>query len=165
MNIFAAIRRKPSAQSTDQNANKLRLSGTTTDNETNISKDYPTDGSDPNGRTGNEWTYPDLPRGHFVVETVNGRRLQEQANSHLSEGQGPGKIPYLFFNRYHAKVRGVNGNQNGLVHNIPGHGYEGRAYIPHTPIPRRGIMARGFRRTVNDAAYVPGIYIADATRR
>ncbi len=167
MNIFSIIRRKRASPTTDTNANKIRLSGTTINTESNTDlKPQMQPQDNPIRFEGNNWLVPDAPRGYHILQVSNGLRRQAEANTHLSEGPAPGKIPHPFKNLYHGKSgSGIDGNPNGVIANVPQFGLEDRAFIPHTPIPRAGMMVRGFRKTYNDSAYVPAIYVADATRR
>lgn len=128
----------------------------------------------PNGRTGNDWMYPDRPRGYFQNNTDPGDRLQDFANTHLSEGPNPGRIPRPWNNRNKGKLgRDLTGNPaGGIGFESTSSGQSGASggigdmmYVPHTPIPRGSIVARAYRRTVDDAAQVPAVYVADPTRR
>lgn len=151
----------------------IRLSGTNTDTETRYERDpkEPGLGNDnPNGRTGNDWTYPDYPRGRFDVSEVNGDRLQDQTGRHIHEGEAPGRIPRQWNNRVIGKVGGISGSVSGEIHpgiTITGDaagGIEDMMYVPHTPTPRTITPSRPYLRTVDDAAQVPGIFLSDPTR-
>src|ERR1700690_1953211 len=77
-------------------AKDLRMSGTKVETlqETDLKpNDGEIDGANPQGRTGNDWLYPDAPRGMFVINQDPGDRLQDIANTHLGEGPNPGRIP------------------------------------------------------------------------
>jgi hypothetical protein len=122
----------------------------------------------PNGRTGNDWLYPDLPRGRFDVSEVNGDRLQDFANTHLSEGEAPGRIPRGWNSRNKGKTGdSISGNPSGAIASDitvtgqDGGGVAGMMYVPHTPTPRSIVTARAYHRTVDDAANVPGVFIGN----
>ncbi len=152
----------------------IRLSGTTPKQEYNVETN-PNDGplGDVNGREGNDYPYPDNPRGLFRVGTVNGDRLQDFANSHISEaGPNPGRIPRGWNDRKSGKTgRGITGNPSGdnfFADTTSGESAGGIAdmkYVPHTPTPRGITVARPYLRTVDDYAPIPGVFVADATRR
>src|SRR3954468_17381858 len=87
----------------------VRPSGTSPETNTSFVKSPSDDdaglgNSNPNGRTGNDWLYPDNPRGQFRVGIAPGDRLQDFSNSHLSEGPGPGRVPRGWNNRTSGKV-------------------------------------------------------------
>lgn len=172
LNVFQAIRRKPDTGKTDESYRSrlpVRLSGTNEDTETNVRPDEQL-GED-NGRTGNDYTYPDWPRGRFDVGLQRGDRLQDFANTHMSEGDAPGRIPRQWNDRIHGKVgRGLTGEVSGetsepitITGNAAG-GTGDMKYVPHTPIPRGTIISRPYLRTVDDSAAIPAIYVGDPTR-
>lgn len=173
------IRRKPNRGNTkDVSASgatlPIRLSGTSPaqvqEYERNPS-DAQLGNDDPNGRTGNDWYYPDNERGRFDVSEVNGDRLQDQTSRHLHEGEAPGRVPRAWNNRVHGKVSGVSGSPSGLqsvdvtITGQPGGGEGEAKYVPHTPTPRNTGIARTYLRTIDDAAYVPGVYVSDPTQK
>ena len=183
MSFFSNIRRKPdpdkgtvlaSGAVVPSKDRPLRLSGTSD----NTIKD-PVDNSSQdaelgftNGRTGNDWTYPDWPRGRFDVDQSTGDRLQDIANTQLSEGPNPGRVPRGWNNRVQGKVgRGISGNPSGddappiTIAGDSAGGIGDMVWIPHTPTPRNTTVARPYLRTIDDSAAIPGVYVADATRR
>lgn len=126
---------------------------------------------DPNGRQGNDWPSPDV-RGGWVIDEVNGQRLQDYANSHLSEQEAPGRIPRLWNDRRLGKVgRGITGNpvgDNSLTLEITGvsAGGEGDGkFMLHQVVPRGLTTARAHARTIDDAVSIPAVYVGDPTRR
>jgi len=154
----------------------IRMSGTKVqtlmDIDLSDNPDGPLDDTDPQGRTGNEWLYPDAPRGMFVINQDPGDRLQQIANSTLSEGPNPGRVPRPWNFRTNGKIgSGIAGNPSGEVGfqmNLTGNDAGGTGdakYIPHIQIPRGSMMARTYSRTIDDAASIPAIYVADGTRR
>lgn len=179
--FFSAIRRKPDNNPTTNKGAAsgatlpIRLSGTSPNQEASYERnprDGELGGDNPNGRSGNDWTYPDYPRGEFRVNVQNGDRLQDFANTHLSEGEAPGKIPRGWQNRFSGKLgTGITGNPVGdnffmdTITGQDGGGIGDMRYIPHTPTPRNSMVARPFLRTVDDYAPIPGVFVADATRR
>lgn len=172
--ISSVIRRKKRNDAGKSNAGgattPIRMSGTSPQT---LSSHRPDDElGDANGRTGHDWLYPDNPRGRFDVGVVYGDRLQDFANSHLSEGPGPGRIPRQWNNRTSGKVgRGITGNPDGddffadTTSGDSAGGIGDMQYVPHTPTPRGSVVARPYLRTVDDFAPIPGVYVADATRR
>lgn len=177
--VLRVIRRRPNTGNTNSVAASaatlpIRLSGTTPDTNATFERD-PKDGElggdNPNGRTGNDWLYPDLPRGRFDVSEVNGDRLQDQTGRHIHEGEAPGRIPRGWNSRITGKVGlGISGNPAGatslgiVITGDPAGGLEDMMYIPHTPTPRGIVTSRPFLRTVDDAAPIPGIFLSDPTR-
>jgi hypothetical protein len=125
----------------------------------------------PIGREGNNWPYPDstmIPE----FNTDPGHRVQDFANSHLSEGPNPGRIPRFWNNRDSGKLgRNITGNRvgdQGLALDATGQANGGigdAKYVQHIQIPRGQIIARAFARTVDDAANIPAVYVSDPTRR
>lgn len=157
-------------------ANKpIRLSGTTpdTENDVNLSPGA-NDGElgDPNGRTGNNWPYPDTYQ-YYEVGQISGDRLQDFANTHLSENpESVGRIPRQWDNRVQGKVgRDITGNPSGdtsppiTIAGSAAGGIGDMQYVPHTPTPRNMTVARPYLRTIDDSANIPGVFVADATRR
>lgn len=177
--ILRAIRRKPNTGNTNSVAASaatlpIRLSGTVPSTLTAYDrdpKDASLDNDRPYGRTGNDWPYPDNPRGRADVSEVNGDRLQDQTARHLHEGEAPGRIPHFWNNRTSGKVgRGITGNPSGddtpyiTVSGEVGGGTGDMMYVPHTPTPRGVGVSRPYLRTVDDAVTIPGVFIADPTR-
>lgn len=179
-NVFNAIRRKPDHDRTTNNGAAssatlpIRLSGTVphTLSEYDANpNDAGLGNNNPNGRTGNDWTYPDYPRGRFDVGTVNGDRLQDATARHIHEGPGPGRIPRGWNNRLIGKVgRNITGNPSGddfapiTITGDSAGGIGDMMYVPHTPTPRGVGIARTYLRTVDDAAPIPGVFLSDPTR-
>jgi hypothetical protein len=175
--IYGAIRRKvrPASDSmtSSMTGQNIRMSGTTTMVLENVEPN-PQDGQlgPLNGRTGNDWFYPDNPRGVGLIDTVNGQRNQDMTSRHLHEGQAPGRIPRMWQNRNSGKLgRQVTGNPAGsigwemvITGNAAG-GTGDQMYVPHTPLPRNSIVARPFKRTVDDAINIPAIFVSDGSRR
>jgi hypothetical protein len=182
MNPLSIINRKPDKQKEDRSGSSgatlpIRLSGTSPETLSEYQQN-PVDaglGNDnPNGRTGNDWPYPDYPRGEFHLGTGNGDRLQDMTSRHLHEGPTPGRIPHGWNDRKAGKLgRDVTGNptgDTGFANTLSGEsgqsgGIGDMVYIPHTPTPRNTTVARPYLRTVDDSASIPGVYVADATRR
>lgn len=176
MNINAIVRRKDGGGQSDEKSRlPIRMSGTNPDTEVAIDKSGSSDPMDqpPIGRTGNDYSYPDYPRGYFQLGTVNGDRLQDIANTHLSEQpEVPGRIPRPWNNRYKGKTgRGLTGNESGsneeplTVSGESAGGTGDMVYIPHIFVPRGSVVARAYMRTVDDAAAIPAVYVSDAARR
>jgi hypothetical protein len=167
--------RKPdNSQGHDSSVNPRTLSGTESYTlESNIHKSDSLTEQVDTGLDGNDYNYPTTQDFSFIVEADPGARRQDIANSHLSEGPRPGKIPYMFFNKRHLGKLGkdITGNpigDTGLLLNITGNSAGGLGdamFIPHTSIQRPAGMARGAYRTIDDGAMVPGVYVADPTRR
>lgn len=114
-----------------------------------------------NGREGNDYAYPDAST--FLINPAKGKRYQDFANSHLSEGEEPGRIPRDFTN----KIAGVvDGHEASVVKaNQLSGGDSDQAYIQHINVPRGSTLARAYSRTVDDSAPIPAIFISDPTRR
>lgn len=127
----------------------------------------------PIGRERWDWPpYPDDTRGLAVNNHDPGKRLQDFANSHLSEGPNPGRIPHFWNDRRLGKVgREITGNPIGDnfltlgVSGTPDVGAGDAKFIMHTQIPRGSVVARAYARTVDDAAPIPAVYVTDPTRR
>lgn len=126
----------------------------------------------PIGRQNHSWPTPDDTRGAWFNNYDPGHRLQDFANSHLSEGPNPGRIPHFWNNRNSGKIgRNITGNPSGdqglalEITGVPSGGVGDGAFILHNQIPRGVVVARAFQRTVDDAANIPGVYVSDPTRR
>lgn len=126
----------------------------------------------PIGRQNHSWPTPDDTRGAWFNNYDPGHRLQDFANSHLSEGPNPGRIPHFWNNRNSGKLgRGIMGNPSGdqgltlEITGVASGGMGDGAFILHNQIPRGVVVARAFARTVDDAANIPGVYVSDPTRR
>lgn len=177
--VFKAIRRRPNSghisdASVGKSIQPIRLSGTNPDTLSHYNPKPdggPLGGFDANGRSGNEWTYPDSPRGRFDVNTVNGDRLQDQTGRLLHVGIAPGRIPRGWNNRVIGKAGGgITGSVAGEISlgitstgNAAGGSGE-MMRIPHTPTPRGVGIARAYLRTVDDSASIPGVFLSDPTR-
>lgn len=168
--VLRIVRRRAGSGHDGQPNNGIRMSGTRTQTLTNIEQD--TQLGDPIGRQGNDYLYPDLPRGATVINQDPGDRLQDFANTHLSEGPNPGRIPRFWNDRRSGKVgRGITGDPAGdnfLALAVTGQSDNGMAdakFIMHVQIPRGSTMARAYARTVDDAANIPGVYVSDPGRR
>lgn len=167
--LLRLLYRKKSVAEGGNRDDLLRLSGTTTNIESDYNK-VAVDGQlgSPIGRQGNDWEYPDT-NGAFNQQ-ANGDRLQDFANTHLHEGPPPGKIPHLFNMRVHGKTGGVTGTPTGEIGSLitvtgqSAGGIGDMAHIPHIQIVRGRGIAKPYLRTVDDAANVPGIFIADPNR-
>jgi len=163
---FNLIRTKRDSQSTKEAKLPINLAGTTPTIPDPIHKSTGLDESNPNGRTGNDWITPTAER--FVNEADH-ERYQDIANSYLSEGPTPGRIPYAFNDRNNGRVNGATPvGAIGLLCNISGVAAGGLgdcSYIPHTSILRPAGKSVGSLRTIDDGAQVPGIFVADPTRR
>jgi hypothetical protein len=175
--FFKDIRRKPTTQSQGldkplRQKGPIRMSGT---NEATLISDGQSDElGEPIGRQGNDHITPDNPRNYFVVGDSNGDRLQDFANSHLSEGPNPGRISRQWNKRIGGGTgRGSTGNPAGVdylvlgvsgVNNQEIGGIGDGKYIAHLTIPRGSMMARAHTRTIDDAASIPAVYVSDPTR-
>ena len=168
-----AVIRKPRGPGSQPHEDKLRMSGTSTYTLTEVDM-KPADGplGGTIGREGNDHPTPDDPRGAFVVGTANGDRLQDIANTHLSEGPTPGRIARQWNARYGANVgRGISGDPTGDnfftlgITGDPSGGIGDGRYIQHIQIPRGQVVARAFARSVDDSANIPAVYVTDPTRR
>jgi hypothetical protein len=119
------------------------------------------------GLMGNDFVTPTPER--FILE-ADKERYQDIANSHLSEGPTPGRIPRPYNDRMAGKI-GRNNAPAGvtsLLLNISGvsaGGLGDGVYIPHTSVLRPAGRASGSLRTIDDGAQIPGVYLADPTRR
>lgn len=174
MNINAIVRRKDGGGQSDEKTRlPIRMSGTNPDTEVAIDKSGSSDPMDnpPIGLEGNDYSYPDFPRGYFQLGTVNGDRLQDVANTHLSEQpEVPGRIPRGWNNRIAGKI-GRGHDESGATNEpitVTGDSAGGTGdmvYIPHLFVPRGSVVARAYMRTVDDAAAIPAVYVSDAARR
>lgn len=177
--VLKTIRRKPNRFNTKSVAassatEPIRLSGTVPFNPVEYDPkphDASLDNDQPYGRTGNDWTYPDSPRGRFDVNTVSGDRLQDQTGRLLHVGEAPGRIPRGWNSRVTGKVgSGITGTESGevtpsiTVTGESGGGLGEMMYIPHTPTPRGVGIARAYHRTIDDAAFIPGVYVTNPAR-
>lgn len=179
MGFYDSIRRKKDRSKGTTEASgatqPIRMSGTSPAQlyDVNLNpSDADAELGDANGRTGNDWPYPDTYQ-YFQVGVIKGDRLQDIANTHISEvPETVGRIPRGWVNRTLGKVgRDITGNPDGdnaapitITGNDAG-GIGDMQYMPHTPTPRNVTVARPFLRTIDDAASIPGVYVADATRR
>jgi hypothetical protein len=173
-NFWKTIRQRANNQATKNkgaagSAQKpIRMSGTVV--KTLGSKPHPSDAiteQTATGCTGNDWVTPTRQR---FVEGADNERYQDIANSHLSEGPTPGRIPRPYNDRMLGRLgKGHTPDGNiGLLLNITGvsAGGQGDAmYIPHTSILRPAGKSLGSLRTIDDGAQIPGVYLADPTRR
>ena len=166
MGVLSILRRQPGTGATGHTTpDPIRLSGTNTEVLASYERD-PKDNElgEPIGRLGNDWRAPSTDPVN-QININNGDRLQDFANTHLSEGENPGRIPRQWKDLVAAKTRGANGSPSGIISDLPQTGQEDLKYIPHVQIPRGSILARAFARTVDDAAAIPGVYISDPSRR
>jgi hypothetical protein len=168
--FFRLVRKPVDTDSTQEPKLPVILSGTTPAVVGSLHKSDALGDNNPNGRDGNDWPTPTTE--HFAIEADPGDRLQDIANSHLSEGPTPGRIPYIFNIRNGARLgKGMSGNPSGtqgLLLNITGErsgGLGDASYIPHTAVLRPAGKSVGSLRTIDDGAQVPGVYLADPTRR
>lgn len=169
-NINSVVRRRNSSGESDEKQQlPIRLSGTRTNEEYSLDKN-PADGpmGPAIGRQGNDHKTPDAD--FFLIGTVNGDRLQNLANTHLSDNPvEPGRIPRRWTNLVKAVlgrgVTGVRDGDDGVIKANQMGGAEDGLFIPHIGIPRGSVIARAYKRTVDDAAPIPGIYVANPTRR
>jgi len=168
--MYGIIRRKTDNESTQQPKLPINMGNTSATIPSPIHKSDALGDDNPNGRDGNDWQTP-TPEG-WLLETPSGDRLQDIANSHLSEGPNPGKIPRAFNLRNNGKLgqnlTGTRGGNIGLILNISGNkagGLGDAQYIPHTSILRPAGKSVGSARTIADGAMIPGVYLADPTRR
>lgn len=178
MSFFDAIRRKPDNNKGTAQASgatlPIRMSGTSPAQQYDVDLSPNPDDvelGDANGRTGNDWPYPDS--NDFRVGVIEGDRLQDFANTHISEVPDTvGRIPRGWANRVLGKVgRDITGNPDGdnaapiTITGNPAGGIADMRWVPHTPTPRNITVARPYQRTIDDSANIPGVYVADATRR
>ena len=161
---------KPDSQGTETGRLPIVMSGTTPAVQSGI---HPSDSiteQDANGLTGNDYKYPtDV---NWEINTDPGKRYQDIATSHMSEGPNPGRVPRPYYQCNGAKLgRNITGSRVGVVGldltivGQEGGGIAGDMYIPHTSILRPAGRTTGSMRTIDDGAMIPGVYIADPTRR
>lgn len=168
-NINSLVRRKNSSGEEDEKQQlPIRMSGTKPNQEYSIDKN-PADGpaGPPIGRQGNDHKTPDVD--YFLIEQVNGDRLQDFANTHLSEGPKPGRLPRRWTDLIRGKLGdAVTGQADGTTGVIKANqtgGAQDQKYIPHIGIPRGSVIARAYLRSVDDAAPIPAVYVGDPSRR
>ena len=169
--IDKMIRRQPSGGNSDRpTPNPIRMSGTTvkTLDSAPHKSDSLTEQVD-TGLMGNDYEYPTRLTG--VYETGSPNRRQDIARSYLSDGPNPSRIPFMDNpGNWNGKL-GRDGSPDGDVGfllNItgsPNGGLGDAQFIPHVSILRPAGMARGAMRTIDDGAMVPGVFVADPTRR
>ena len=144
------------------------LAGTTPAVEGNLHRSDSLTEQVATGLMGNDHTYPTTER---FVEGGDKERYQDIANSHLSEGPTPGRIPRPYNDRNMGTTGKSLHSQTapiGLLLSISGNSAGGQgdaSYIPHTSILRPAGHAAGSLRTIDDGAQIPGVYLADPTRR
>lgn len=168
-----AIRRKPGAGESSSQARKSQETSRQSTQTVVTRSSHSSELGLPIGRQGNDYPTPDIPgRGPFLENQDPGQRLQDFANTHLSEGPNPGRIARPWNARMHGKLgRNITGNPSGdtgFELGLIGERNEGvgdARYLQHQPIPRGSIVARAYHRTVDDAANVPAVYVGDPTRR
>jgi hypothetical protein len=124
----------------------------------------------PNGRTGNDYQYPGPST--WELNTDPGKRYQDIATSHLSEGPTPGRIPHPFQDRALGKLGdSLSGTPDGTIglrlgiSGVSAGGIGDAMYIPHTSVVRTAGHASSSLRTIDDGAQVPAIFVSDPTRR
>lgn len=166
--VLSLIHRRSGSGKEQKKGTGIRLSGTT---ENTLTNNRPDEQLGPvNGREGNDHLYPDNPRGLGVVHRGY-QRDQSIANSHLNEGPPPGVIPYMYNKRIGGTVgKSMEGNPDGIDSPwLPGASRAGGKgdlmFIPHTSLVRPAGKAKVMHRTIDDAAQIPAIYVADPTRR
>src|ERR1035437_5780849 len=161
------IRRKPDTQPTKAATLPVVMSGTKPAVTGNIHKSDSLTEQVATGRMGNDFPTPTPER--FVIN-ADKERYQDIANSHLSEGPTPGRIPRPYNDRQAGKIGSPNTpeGRNTFLLGLSGvsAGGQGDAmYIQHTSIIRPAGRASGTLRTIDDGAQIPGVYLADPTRR
>jgi hypothetical protein len=121
------------------------------------------------GLMGNDHPTPTTER--FVVG-ADPKRFADIANSHLNDGPTPGRISRPYNDRNIGKLgNGMSGQlvgEVGLLLNISGvdaGGLGDAMYIRHTSVLRPAGKSVGSLRTIDDGAQIPGVYLADPTRR
>jgi hypothetical protein len=150
--------------------NPIRMSGTTVGTlKSNPHKSDSLTEQVDTGLEGNDYEYPTAEIGTY--ETGSSNRRQDIARTYLSDGPNPSRIPFIATpGNWNGKL-GRDGSQFGDVGfllNISGNAAGGMGdaqFIPHVSILRPAGMARGAMRTIDDGAMVPGVYVADPTRR
>jgi hypothetical protein len=168
--LNSIIRRKPDNNSEKPPKDPIRMSGThvNTLNSAPHKSDSLTEQVD-TGLMGNDYKYPTSEIGTY--ETGSSNRRQDIARSYLNDGPNPSRIPFIATpGNWNGKL-GKSGSPDGdigLLLNISGNpngGMGDAAFIPHVSILRPAGMARGAMRTIDDGAMIPGVYVADPTRR
>jgi hypothetical protein len=168
--LNSIIRRKPDNNSEKPPKDPIRMSGTRVEtlNSAPHKSDSLTEQVD-TGLEGNDYEYPTALIG--TVGPGSSNRRQDIARSYLSDGPAPGRIPFMDNpGNWNGKL-GRSGSPDGdigLLLNISGNpngGMGDAAFIPHVSILRPAGMARGAMRTIDDGAMIPGVYVADPTRR
>ena len=169
--LNSIIRRQPDNNSEKPPKDPIRMSGTRVDtlDSSPHKSDSLTEQVD-TGLMGNDYKYPE--EFQFIVETPSSNRRQDIARSGLSDGPAPGKIPYMYQQRNKAKTgKEISGYPDGDAYLLlgisgsPNGGMGDAQFIPHVSILRPAGMARGAMRTIDDGAMVPGVFVADPTRR
>jgi hypothetical protein len=165
--FFNLIRKKKDTQSTKADPLPVVMSGTEKAVPGNLHRSDSLTEQIATGRMGNDFTYPTIER--FILEADH-ERYQDIANSHLSEGPTPGRIPRPYNDRTAGKIGSPNTpeGRNTFLLGLSGvsAGGQGDAmYIQHTSVIRPAGKASGSLRTIDDGAQVPGVYLADPTRR
>jgi hypothetical protein len=120
---------------------------------------------------GNDYRYPTAQ--HAVVGPNSSNRRQDIARSYLNDGPAVGHIPFIYHPDNHVGKTGkeISGYPDGdayLLLGISGSQYGGQGdamFIPHVSILRPAGTARGAMRTIDDGAMIPGVFVADPTRR
>jgi hypothetical protein len=165
--FFNLIRQKKDTQSTKTVSLPVVMSGTKPTFTTQVRKSDSLTEQIATGRMGNEFVTPTPER--FILEADH-ERYQDIANSHLSEGPTPGRIPRPYNDRQAGKIGRGNTpeGRTSLLLGLSGvsaGGLGDAMYIPHTSIVRPAGRASGSLRTIDDGAQIPGVYLADPTRR
>jgi hypothetical protein len=122
------------------------------------------------GLEGND--YPTPGQQNWKVNHDPGKRYQDIANSHMGEGPNPGRIPYRFSMRDKGKLgRDLSGTPDGTIGltlgitGVSAGGVGDAMYVPHTSILRPAGKSVAGMRTIDDGAMIPGVFVADPTRR
>ena len=165
--ILNLIRRKKDTQSTKAVPLPINEAGTEPTYASQVRKSDSLTEQVATGLMGNDYTYPTTER--FILEADH-ERYQDIANSHLSEGPTPGRIPRPYNDRMLGKIGRGNtiSGRTSLLLNLSGvsaGGLGDAMYIQHTSVIRPAGKASGSLRTIDDRAQVPGTYLADPTRR
>jgi hypothetical protein len=165
--FWNAIRRKKDTQSTKAVALPINEAGTEPTYASKVRNSDSLTEQIATGGMGNDFVTPTPER--FIIEADH-ERYQDIANSHLSEGPTPGRIPRPYNDRQAGKIGRGNmpAGRTSLLLNLSGvsaGGLGDAMYIPHTSIIRPAGKALGSLRTIDDGAQVPGVYLADPTRR
>lgn len=167
--FFSLIRTKRDNEGTKP-TQAVPLIGGPTVQQTLINTPHTSDGlgdNNPNGRQGNDFR---TPTPEITQIEQGGARRQDVARTYLGDGILPGRIPHFFNERCFGKVGKENtpAGITSLLLNISGDSAGGLGdaqYIPHTSVLRPSGKASGSLRTINDGAQIPGVFIADPTRR